>query len=752
MISQNQLTPDLLSFNSGIAACGANWRCGLEILSAFEDARAQPDVISCNAAMRSCVRGGAWQQALGLMEAMEKLRVTPDAITCSVALSGLAQADLALELLAQAAAAGVQLDCQVYTGAMAVCSRASRWEEALGLFAQTGSGGRRMSRDAAAYNAAITAAGAGRKWEAALDLLAASGSGDPIAGSAALKACCDASQWQVAVALLAQHMEDPRLLRAASFNTVLAACSWEAALALLQEMDARRVEKDSLTFSTASMVCEQSGRWSEAFQLLSARLGSEGRLRRRPFAPRTLLAQLAPGAGRRSELRRLLRSCAREATSVVRVNGVKASRAVVEELRKKGRLSPVPWSGSGFFVRDCEGDKDLSWLQLTGELYFQEATSQLPAELLKRMAEGSEGGARSDPGKATALSVLDLCAAPGSKSTQLGSWLMERGPKNLLVANEPKEPRARKLQAALLRLGVVNCLATGADGRALGDLAPEAFDAVLADVPCSCEGNVRKDATSMLRGGAADEGPLMRQELLECQRQLLLSAWRALKPGGCLVYSTCTFSRWENADQVQLFLAAVDDAEPVDVGEVLGLGPAGLSGFQILPHTFNVEGFFVSCFRKRKREDSEGKQDVQEGGMALAARRGLRVLGPSEAQEVQSLAEEVLGFWPGEGGDGEEVLAESSEGEVWLLPPVGPLAVLADVALVPGLLVARRAGADGPWELTADLALLAGTRGKVRRSRQEWTQMLAAKEAGGQWSPSRSQRRTRNLAIAEAAK
>eukprot|EP00438_Fugacium_kawagutii_P015329 Skav233070 [mRNA] locus=scaffold1468:199720:200472:- [translate_table: standard] len=225
----------------------------------------------------------------------------------------------------------------------------------------------------------------------------------------------------------------------------------------------------------------------------------------------------------------MLRSCGREAPSSFRVNPLKAAPGLLEELRRQGwKLSPVPWLSNGFSVTNWRPDMGFNRAQLTGEIYFQEATSMLPAEVLQLVVE---------PGPGEQLKVLDMCAAPGSKSTQLGTWLMGQEFPGFLVANEPDAQRAKKLEASLLRMGIVNAMVTSADGRELGDLAPEAFDAVLADVPCSCEGNARKDAAALLSAcGTTNEGPAKhKEELVDRQQGILQSAWRALKPGGFLV-------------------------------------------------------------------------------------------------------------------------------------------------------------------------------------------------------------------------
>ena len=128
-------------------------------------------------------------------------------------------------------------------------------------------------------------------------------------------------------------------------------------------------------------------------------------------------------------------------------------------------------------------------------------------------------------------------------------------------------------------------MVTGADGRELGFSVAGSFDAVLVDVPCSCEGNVRKDSVALLK--AVDKA-----ELLVRQQELLRSGWEAVRPGGWLVYSTCTFDVEENEEQVERFLRAVEAVE-VDVGSYLEGVVSGSHGAQLWPQSMDVEGFFV---------------------------------------------------------------------------------------------------------------------------------------------------------------
>jgi len=322
----------------------------------------------------------------------------------------------------------------------------------------------------------------------------------------------------------------------------------------------------------------------------------------------------------------------------------------------------------------------------------------LPVEVLRAAAE--RGGPRAPEGEG--LRVLDLCAAPGSKATQLGAWL---GGKGLLVANEPKPERARPLRTNLLRAGVASFLAVGLDGRSLGDLAPGSFDAVLVDAPCSAEGRLRKDPAPLERWAAPDHAEGLRG-LLELQRGLLESGWRALRPGGCLVYATCTLNSLENEELCRSFLADEAAASCLDVRELLGAPGAGEGeGFlRAWPQAFDAEGFFVACFLKNPGAGGPAAGPPGAGG---TAEMGLR---PVRGELLAKLRAEAsrMGFEVGALGE----LMRDTQGAVWLLPAGGlrwgPCwAALAARAECPGVRAAR-VRPDGGLDLEDELLLLAG--------------------------------------------
>jgi len=175
-------------------------------------------------------------------------------------------------------------------------------------------------------------------------------------------------------------------------------------------------------------------------------------------------------------------------------------------------------------------------LHAAGLCYAQEPAAQAPAALT---------------GAGAGMAVLDLCAAPGGKTTQLAAMMRNTG---LLVANEPVRGRAENLAGNLERLGVKNALVTCMRPDALAHLLGACFDVALVDAPCSGEGMFRKDEAAVREWSE--------EHVLACaarQGRILESAALLLKGGGWLVYATCTFSREENEGVVEAFLAAHPD-------------------------------------------------------------------------------------------------------------------------------------------------------------------------------------------------
>lgn len=197
-------------------------------------------------------------------------------------------------------------------------------------------------------------------------------------------------------------------------------------------------------------------------------------------------------------------------------------------------------------------------------------------------------------GNASPERVMDMAAAPGSKTTQMAACMHNRG---TILANEFSASRVKVLHANLSRCGVSNTAMTHFDGRVFGPALPECFDAVLLDAPCSGEGVIRKDADALRNWSEASTA-----EIAATQQDLINSAFHALRPGGTLIYSTCTLNRTENQAVIAWLMAQYPDA--VEIEPLGGLfdgadRAATPEGFlHVFPQLFDSEGFFVARLRK----------------------------------------------------------------------------------------------------------------------------------------------------------
>jgi len=205
------------------------------------------------------------------------------------------------------------------------------------------------------------------------------------------------------------------------------------------------------------------------------------------------------------------------------------------------------------------------------------------------------------------LKALDLCAAPGGKSTLLLDLLP---PESALVSNEIIRSRAQVLAENLLKWGAATFLVTSTEPRTLGKLK-QTFDLILVDAPCSGEGMFRKDNEA--RTQWSEE--LVRQ-CAERQRSILEDIWPALRPGGLLVYSTCTFNRLENEDMVQFILDELG-AEALPLGDLPpAVTPSALVDFpcyRMMPHRTEGEGLFLALLRKRGENEPSIYRKASKG-------------------------------------------------------------------------------------------------------------------------------------------
>lgn len=278
-------------------------------------------------------------------------------------------------------------------------------------------------------------------------------------------------------------------------------------------------------------------------------------------------------------------ACQRPLRKSIRVNTLKITvEEFLERAKSKGwQLEAVPWCEEGFWIEADESEVPLGNTSehMSGLFYIQEASSMMPISALFKQSEEFQ-------------SVLDMAAAPGSKTTQIAACMENNG---VLVANEFSASRVKVLHANIERCGVRNAALSNFDGRVFGGWLPEQFDAVLIDAPCSGEGTVRKDADAMKNW--TKESVI---SISDTQKDLIESAFHALKPGGVMVYSTCTLSIEEN-QQVCHHLKEVFD-EKVSFESLNDLFPDAdkaltEEGFlHIFPQVYDCEGFFVARIRK----------------------------------------------------------------------------------------------------------------------------------------------------------
>ncbi len=256
-------------------------------------------------------------------------------------------------------------------------------------------------------------------------------------------------------------------------------------------------------------------------------------------------------------------------------NPLKPQAGVVDRLRGLGGrpFEPMP----GLWRLPAQAKMGLD--HAMGWVHTQDAESAFAADVL-----GARAGER----------VLDLCASPGGKTARIAVNMGDRG---LVLANERSRGRLSPLRDTLERLGVTCAAVSQHDGRNLPVAQP--FDRALVDAPCTCEGTSRKS-----KGGLPT--PAMRDTMVAVQKGLLRRALRAVRPGGRLVYSTCTYAPEEN----ELVLDALEGAEllPIEGGLT---GSPGLTEWggrslrrdlvharRIWPHHHDTGGFFVALLRR----------------------------------------------------------------------------------------------------------------------------------------------------------
>ena len=254
---------------------------------------------------------------------------------------------------------------------------------------------------------------------------------------------------------------------------------------------------------------------------------------------------------------------------------------------------PVPWASNAFYLKK-RPSFTLDPLFHAGCYYVQEASSMFLEQFVRTYIN--------EPVK-----CLDLCAAPGGKSTHLSSILPEG---SLLVANEVIRSRSHILCENLIKWGSPYSIVTNNDPKNIGNSLSGFFDLIVADVPCSGEGMFRKDKNAITEWSLANVNLCA-----ERQRRIIADIWPALKPGGILIYSTCTFNPEENEENIH-WIKTTFEAEPLNIEtqpdwNITRSKRYDYPVFRFIPGKTKGEGFFIAAIRKPESAFSKnfsGKQ------------------------------------------------------------------------------------------------------------------------------------------------
>lgn len=300
--------------------------------------------------------------------------------------------------------------------------------------------------------------------------------------------------------------------------------------------------------------------------------------------------------------------------------------------------TPVPWSQYGHYL-----DKRPAFTLFpplhAGGIYVQEPSSMFLEQALQVV------------GTTKPMLALDLCGAPGGKTTHLLSLLSDD---SILVSNEVIRSRVSILEEHVIKWGASNTLVTAMDPDVMAKKGIS-FDLVVVDAPCSGEGLFRKDP------GAADEWSLQNVQVCSARQERILAAAMAMTaPGGYLVYSTCTFEAEENETHSAAFRDAGWQFCPIPMGEQHGITPIHYqghpAGYQFYPHSVRGEGFYLSLWQKpgnradrhwmtpsrnESRQDWPSWVETPDNWVALSKNGKLRLLPRALSGSMQHLAQQL---------------------------------------------------------------------------------------------------------------
>ena len=299
------------------------------------------------------------------------------------------------------------------------------------------------------------------------------------------------------------------------------------------------------------------------------------------------------------EYEEFLKSLERPRAVALRFNPLKGEAPAMDFV-----CDPVPWEPQGFYY-DPEARPGLHPYHEAGVYYLQEASAMAPVALLDPQ-----------PGE----KICDLCAAPGGKTTQIAGRMLGEG---FLLCNEINPKRAKILSRNIERMAVSNALVTNEHPENLAQRFPGFFDRVLVDAPCSGEGMFRKEEAAVTDWS---------QETVEMcarrQAEILHSAAQMVRPGGRLVYSTCTFAPEEDEQAVAAFLEAHPEFE-AEIMETPWFVPGENGSHRMWPHKLLGEGHFAAVLRKMEGREEEpvyaAAEKLPKEWTAFAKELGIRL-------------------------------------------------------------------------------------------------------------------------------
>lgn len=270
-------------------------------------------------------------------------------------------------------------------------------------------------------------------------------------------------------------------------------------------------------------------------------------------------------------------------SNAIRIN---TKKELIEQ--EFGKLESVPWCDCGFYADKSKISGNHPY-HLAGLFYFQEASAMCAGEALP-VNEGDF--------------ILDLCAAPGGKSTHIAQKLSGTG---LLVSNEINKKRAGILSENIERMGFKNVIVTNESPEKLEVHFPHFFDKIVVDAPCSGEGMFRKEPQAVTEWSVAHT-----ESCAERQRHILKSAIKMLKPGGYIVYSTCTFAPCENEETIAYILENFPEFKLCEIPTLSMLSDGTLPlTKRIYPHKMRGEGHFVALLKNTEEETTKIQHNIK---------------------------------------------------------------------------------------------------------------------------------------------